>query len=102
MRGRDIVDRDNMRIVQGRRRPRLNQETVLPFGIRGDVAMQDLERNLAMKMQVVREIHFAHAAGTKRRVYTVMPEDRADHRECRGALSYHLRDIDDFLGRCSE
>jgi hypothetical protein len=68
-------------VVELRHRPRLAPEALERVGVAGDVAMQHLDRHLALEHRVERPEDSRHAAGTDLRVEPITPrEQRADRR----------------------
>ena len=63
----DVVDRDDVRMVQGRRRARLLLEPREPVRSAESSCGQHLDRHLAAEPRVPRPIDLAHPAGAKRR-----------------------------------
>jgi hypothetical protein len=57
-----FVERRDVGVRDGRGGPRLAQEALAPFGIRGERGRQHLDRNVAMELLVHGAIHDAHAA----------------------------------------
>src|SRR5207247_8796363 len=58
----DRVDRDDVRVVQRGESPRLALEPRQPFRIGGHGFRQNLDRNLAPELRILRPVHFSHPA----------------------------------------
>jgi hypothetical protein len=59
------MNRDNVRMVERCRGPRLLLETRHSFRIRGKGRWQDLDRDVAMQTAVARPVHLPHATCAK-------------------------------------
>ena len=57
-----VVDGDDVRVVEDAYGAGLLLEAADPVGVRGDLAVQDLEGDLAGEAQVLGPVHLAHAA----------------------------------------
>ena len=55
----DIVNRADVRMVEGCRRARLSQQPTAPAWMLGQVCRQDLERDVAAQLRIVGAIHLA-------------------------------------------
>ena len=79
-----VVERQNVRVLQARRRLDLAQESLGAQG-RGEIGMQDLERNAALVPHVARDVDGGHPASAEDRVHVIASTDarwkRADHVE---------------------
>ena len=62
----DVIDRDDVRMVQGRGRARLLLEPREPIRIRGELFGQHLDRHLAAEPCVARPIDLSHSSGAER------------------------------------
>jgi GMP synthase PP-ATPase subunit len=58
----NVMDRDDVRMVQRRRRPGFTDEPGLAVLVVGDVGRQDFQRDAAAEADVLSEIHLAHTA----------------------------------------
>ena len=58
----DVVDRDDVGMIQARRRLRFQEETPAPVGV-SSFGREDLERDDAVEPNVARTVHLSHAAG---------------------------------------
>ena len=72
----EAVDLRDVRVIQGRKRPRLTIEAGEPLGIEGERAGQDLQRDVAAQPRIARSVHFPHAARPERGNDLVGPETR--------------------------
>ena len=72
----EAVDLRDVRVIQGRKRPRLTIEAGEPLGIEGQRAGQDLQRDVAAQPRIARPVHFPHAARPERGNDLVGPETR--------------------------
>jgi len=70
----DRVDHHDVRMTQRRDRLGLAHEALTSLWLGDVLVRQDLERNLALELQILRQIHLAHAALAQRFDDTVMPE----------------------------
>ena len=61
----EAVDRADVRMIQRREHPRLALEARAPFRVGRERRRQDLDRDLAPELVVVRAVHLAHAAGAE-------------------------------------
>jgi hypothetical protein len=66
-RGSDLVDRDDVLVVQRRRRARLLLEALAPVRVGGELRREDLDGDLAPEARVSRAIDLAHPSGAERR-----------------------------------
>ncbi len=73
----DVVDRQDVRVVQRRGRPRLLLEAPPPLGIRGALGGQDLDRDVAAEPLVPRAVDLAHPSRAERREDLVGAELRS-------------------------
>ena len=62
-------------MVQRREHPRFALEAGEPIGIARERGWQNLDRDVAPELRVVRTVHFAHAARAEQRVQAI-PTDR--------------------------
>ena len=63
----------------------LPARTPQSLGVIRQFGRQELQRDVTIEFRVVREINFAHAAGTEQRANDVLPKTRAGcqrHRGC--------------------
>ena len=58
----DLVNRDDVRMIQRRRRPGFPDESVHPVAVGGEFRRQDLECDFTVKRRILRQIHLAHPA----------------------------------------
>ena len=58
-----VVDRDDVLVLQPRRRRGLAAEALDELLVAGEAVVQELQRDLALELQVVRAVHLRHAAG---------------------------------------
>ena len=63
----DLVDRDDRRVVQGRRGARLPLEPAQPVRVGRQGRGQDFDRHVAAEARVMGPVHLAHAARPERR-----------------------------------
>ena len=63
----DLINRENVRVIQRRCRPRLSLEAAHPLGLSRELRGQQLERDLAPELHILRQVHFAHAAHAQQR-----------------------------------
>jgi hypothetical protein len=70
----DVVDRQDVRVVQGRRRAGLLLEAEASRAILGDGLRQHLDRDLAAELRVPRPVHLAHPSRAERRDDLVRPQ----------------------------
>ena len=59
-----VVERQDVRVSQPRREPDLAQESLAPERLR-ELRLEHLERDVAIVLEVVREVHGRHAAGAE-------------------------------------
>jgi hypothetical protein len=71
----DRVERDDVRVREGRRGPRLLQES-LDHTRRQSLAAHQLQRDPSAQHQVLREVHLAHRALADQRLDAVVPDPR--------------------------
>ena len=57
-----LVDRDDVRMVQGRGRPGFLLESAKPLGVRGHLLGQDFDSDLSPQLEVLGLVHFSHTA----------------------------------------
>ena len=58
----NFINVSDVRMVQRRRSFRLAHEALHPISIRSNLSGQNLQSNLAIKLCILRQIHFAHPA----------------------------------------
>ena len=73
----DFIDRQQVRMVQGRGRARLLNESRQAAGVPGERLRQDLNRDRAVKLGIVGAIDLAHAAAAQQRTDPVTAKGRA-------------------------
>jgi hypothetical protein len=71
----DLVNGDDVRMIQRRRRLGLANETVHSVSVVGEFRRQDLEGDFTAKRRILREIHLAHPAFADWRQDPVLPDD---------------------------
>ena len=76
----DAVDRADVGVIQRGEHPRLALEAREPIRIARERARQDLDRDVASELRVVRPVDLAHAAGAEQRLQLISAEGRARHR----------------------
>ena len=76
----EAVDRTDVGMVQRREHPRLALEPREPIGVARERTGQDLDRDVARELGVVRLIHLAHAARAQQRVQLIAAKGRTGHR----------------------
>ena len=77
----DVVDRQDVRVVQGRGRARFLLEALAAIGMGGRVGRQHLDRHVASEPGVGRAIDLSHPARADRGGDAVLAETAADHDE---------------------
>ena len=75
----DLVDRDDVRMIEGRGGLGFAKETVLPLRVVGVLWREHLERDLALKDGVASFPHLPHAALAQLRGNDVLTQRAADH-----------------------
>jgi hypothetical protein len=70
----DIVERADVRMVQGRNRTCFAFKPLLCVRIGRKMCRKDLNRDRALQPRITSAIHFAHAAGAERRDDLIWPE----------------------------
>src|SRR5213083_3327541 len=75
----DLVNREDVRMIQGRSGPRLLPEATQPLFIPGKVAPQQFERHLATEACIMSQKDFTHAAAPDAAPYLVMTDLFADN-----------------------
>ena len=70
----DVVNRADVRMVQGCGRARLAQQSSPPLRMIGQLFRQDLERDVAAQLRVMGAIHFAHTSSAKPRLNAIGAE----------------------------
>ena len=73
----DVVNRDDVRVIQRRRRPGFADESGQAVRVAGKGGWQHLQRHLAAEADVLSEIHLAHSALAEGTDDLVMPESCA-------------------------
>ena len=68
----DLVDRDDVRVVERRRRARLALETAHALLVLGEAHRQQFQRRLAVQRDVLGEINLAHATRADEPFHAVM------------------------------
>ncbi len=58
----DLVNGEDVRMIQCRRRPSLANETLHSVAVVGEFRRQDLEGDVAAKRRILHQIHLAHPA----------------------------------------
>ena len=74
----DLVDRHDVRVVEGGGRARFLLEADQAIRVRGDVPRQDLDGHLTTEVQVLRPVHLPHAAGAQLLADLVVSDRLAD------------------------
>ena len=74
VRGPDVVDRDDVRVVQAGRRARLLLEPLAPVGSVASSGERTLIATLAPEARVPRAVDLAHPSGAERREDLVRAE----------------------------
>ena len=69
-----VVDRDDRRVVERRREPRLAQETLAEADVAGELGREELERHAAVECEVVRAVYDAHPPAAEQRLDAVAGE----------------------------
>ena len=77
VRGADVVDRDEIRVVQRRGRARFLLEALQPLGVRREGRRENLESELPTETRVARAIDLPHPARSERSHDFVGSESRA-------------------------
>ncbi len=72
-----VVDRQDVRVFQGRGEPRLAQEPLPEVLVVGELRRQDLQRDPAPEVDVFRQIDDALAAAAQHRLDAVVAEERS-------------------------
>lgn len=85
-----VVHRHDGRMIERRRRPRLPDEAGHALGIGGAVPRQDLQRDAASQVRVVRAVDLPHAALAEERLDLVAPDAGAGRH---GAARGHVHQI---------
>ncbi len=86
----DVVDRDDVRMVQGRGGARFGLETAYELGVRGEACAEDFDGDAAVEARLYGEVDLAHSAATD----ALLEAEAGDRRE-RGRLGR-----DGFGERC--
>ena len=73
----DVEDREDVRVVEGARRPRLALEALEPVGVDRGRARQHLDRDVAAEAGVAGAIHLTHASCAEQTTDLVGAEPRA-------------------------
>jgi hypothetical protein len=64
----EVMNRDDVRMVERCRGPRLLLETRHAFRVSGEGRGQDLDRDVPMETAVASPVHLPHATGAKQRL----------------------------------
>ena len=75
----EAVDCADIGLVQRREHPRFAFEARESIGMPGELGWQNLDRDIAPELRVVRTVHFAHAARAKQRVQAIPTDRLAGH-----------------------
>ena len=75
----EAVDRADVGMVQRREHPRFALEARESIGMPGERRRQNLDRDIAPELRVVRTVHFAHAARAEQRVQAIPADRLAGH-----------------------
>ena len=75
----EAVDRADVRVIQRGEHPRLALEAREAIRVARERAGQDLDRDVAPELRVVRLVHLAHAARAEQRLQLIAAEGRARH-----------------------
>src|SRR5947209_12608349 len=78
----DLMNREDVRMIQGRSGPRLLLEATQPLFNPGKVAAQQFERHLATEACIMSQKDFTHAAAPYAAHYLVMTDLFADNGIC--------------------
>ena len=76
----DVVHHRDVRVIEGRGGLGLLLEARQPFGVRGVLRRQHLDRHVAIEPRIAAEVHLAHATLAERFEDFVMTKGFADHR----------------------
>ena len=90
----DVVDDDDVRVRQPRDRLRLAQRPLPPLGQRDAVAgldPQELDRDLAIELRIVRRVDLAHPAAPDQPQHDVAADDRAASERRGGRIDRNVR-----------
>ncbi len=88
--GADVVDRDDVRVVQGGGRARLLLETLAAIDVRGELRREDLDGHVAPEARIARAIDLSHPSRAEGREDLEGPEAGAGgerHPWCRRILT---------------
>ena len=72
----DAVDPADVGVIQRGEHPRLALEAREPIRMARERARQDLDRDVAPELRVVRPVHLAHAAGAEQRLQLISAKGR--------------------------
>ena len=75
----DVVDRADVRMVEGGSGPRFALETLQRLRVAGDLRRQELEGHKAAQARVLRLVDDAHAAAAQLLQYLIMRNRSSDH-----------------------
>src|SRR5213080_4040602 len=78
----NLVNREDVRMIQGRSGPRLLLEATQPLFIPGKVAAQQFERHLATEACIMSQKDFTHTTAPDAAQYLVMTHLFADNGIC--------------------
>ena len=73
----DVVEMADVRMIQRGNGAGFALETLLKFGIVGEMSGENLDGNGAIEARVFRAVHLAHAAGAERRLNFIGAKSRA-------------------------
>ena len=82
----EAVDRADVGMVQRREHPRFALEARESIGMARERRRQNLDRDIAPELRVVRTVHFAHAARAEQRVQAIPADRLAGHVRRRGGM----------------
>src|SRR5437016_4716267 len=80
----DVVDRNDVRMIERRRRARLLLEPPQRLGT-GHIGRKNLQRDVAIEFRVARAIDLSHAPGADRRENAIRP-NQVSRFKCQGVL----------------
>src|SRR5207248_9049873 len=84
-----VVDRDDRRVVERRREPRLAQEPLAEANILRELWREELQRHVAVEGEVAGAIDDAHPAAAEQRLDPIAGEFRARKLSAERAASRH-------------
>src|SRR4051794_21840278 len=94
-----LVHRHDIRMVQSGRRSRLTLKSGCTIAVLSESRRQQLQSDLASKLEIIREIDLTHAAARNRPEYLKMSDDAAGFQLARDGL--RSRPDDEFDRRTS-